>query len=115
METEEIGFDYDAELEGGVVDGRKLAGQMMVDAWRLLIPYAKDCPACAWKMFGGLSTDAIGSAEGEWEQRGKIPSIRFWRKGIEDRYAAFEAHRIRTEEITKGLLARAGGEHECGG
>ncbi len=122
MEKVEMALDYEVDVDGTVVDGRLLAAQLIVDAWRLLIPYAKNCPACTGKLFEVLANDALAEAEDKWRESGKADDIRLVRKGAEAGMAeAFEAHRLKTEEITKGFLARApsapwhsGPDDECG-
>ena len=54
-----IELGYDAIVDGDVVDGRELASELIVDAWRLLIPYAKECPACAGQMLAALMGEVI--------------------------------------------------------
>lgn len=104
MNETELSFDYDVELDGGVVDGRKLAAQMVVDAWRLLLPYVKGCPGCAENMLGTLAAREIEKVVTGKDWKAKDPSIRFWGKDIRDREAAFKAHLERTATDSAALL-----------
>ena len=104
MDTTEVSFDYEAKIEGGVVDGRELAAEMLSDAWRLLLPYVKGCPACVENMLVSLAAREIGKVIGGEEWKTKDPSIRFWDKNVTDREAAFRAHLERTAGATATLL-----------
>lgn len=104
MNETELAFDYTVELDGGVVDGRKLAAQMVGDAWRMLLPYVKDCPACAENMLGALLAGEIEKVVTGEDWKTKVPAIRFWDKNVTDREAAFDAHVERTSGATAALL-----------
>lgn len=107
-----IELGYDAVMDGDVVDGRELASELIVDAWRLLIPYAKECPACTGSMLAALMNEVIPKAEAEWERLGKAPSLQFWKVGVAERPEEFEAHMQRTEAFTRRLLkAKDGHKH----
>ncbi len=99
-----IELGYDAIVDGDVVDGRELASELIVDAWRLLIPYAKECPACAGQMLAALMGEVIPKAEAEWKRLGKAPSLQFWKAGAAERPEELEAHIKRTEAFTRRLL-----------
>src|SRR5215468_10310112 len=53
-------FRYEASPDRhGVIDGRELAAKLMEDAFSLLVPYAKNCRACAISLFTGLGDRVI--------------------------------------------------------
>jgi hypothetical protein len=49
-------FTYHVEPdENGVFDGRELARQLIGNAYRLLVPYVKACPACTDSLFSAIA------------------------------------------------------------
>ena len=111
MQTRVLSFDYEARIEGGAVDGRELAAEMIAGAWKLLLPYAKGCPACAENMLEALAAREIGKMTESESWKKKDPAMRFWDRGVEDRESAWTAHIDRTKEATMAVLKAPHGNH----
>jgi hypothetical protein len=97
----ELGYDSVPD-EFGIHDGRRLARQLVADAYRLLIPYANACPTCTADLLQVISAQ-VASEVGE---KG-MTSIVFWdaRRGL-DKAAAAASHlrmaHARTAEMLVG-------------
>lgn len=105
MKKAGLAMDYEVAVDETVIDGRQLAVQLIVDAWKLLIPYTKECPACAEKMFTVLANDALDAELATWKRSGRAGGIRLFHQCKEDdQETAFEAHRLRTENVTREIL-----------
>lgn len=64
--------------EFGVIDGRKLAQELISAAYQILVPYVRGCPACADNLFSGIANQAIeelpcGRPENRWSTRWSLP------------------------------------------
>jgi hypothetical protein len=100
----ELGYESDPD-EFGIHDGRKLARQLIADAYRLLIPYVNACPTCAEELLRALS----GQVAKEVGEKG-MTSIVFWdaQRGL-DKASATATHlrnaHARTAEMLVGAAA----------
>jgi hypothetical protein len=64
-------FTYRVEPdEHGVFDGRELARQMIGNAYRLLVPYVRACPACADNLFSAIANRTIEELHREPAEKG---------------------------------------------
>ena len=97
----ELGYDSDPD-EFGIHDGRELARQLIADAYRLLIPYANACPACAGDLLRAVSERVAAEISDK-----DMTSIVFWdaRRGLEKATAAachLRTAHARTAEMLVG-------------
>jgi hypothetical protein len=101
----ELGYVSDHD-EYGVHDGRKLARQLIADAYKMLIPYAA-CPQCADALFAAISGQAI-----EAIRRDGMQSIVLWdrKPGLEKPTAA--AAHLRSAQAHTAELLVAMPKHE---
>ena len=99
-----ITFDYEATPdEDGVIDGRKLALELMRDAFSLLVPYAKGCRRCVVSLFIGVGNHAIAGELAERPLLGRMCSTKG--ETEEERTANFNLHREKNKPDTLELLA----------
>jgi hypothetical protein len=98
----ELGYESNPD-EFGVHDGRKLARQLIADAYRLLIPYANACPTCAEELLRTLS----GQVAKEVSEKG-MTSIVFWdaQRGL-DKASAAATHLRNAQARTAEMLVGA--------
>jgi hypothetical protein len=95
----ELGYVSEHD-EYGIHDGRKLARQLIADAYKMLIPYANACPHCAEDLFAAVSGQAIEAIRREGMQ-----SIVLWdRKPGLDKPTATAAHLRSAQAHTAELL-----------
>jgi hypothetical protein len=103
--------------EHGVFDGRELARQLIGNAYRLLVPYVKACPACSDTLFSAIANRTIEEIHQDAREKGgKLAgSIMSARTG-EERTAGEKAHFEEATAATIQLLREATGEepHEHG-
>jgi hypothetical protein len=95
----EWGYNIEPD-EHGVFDGHRLARQLIIDAYRLLMPYVNACPACSDALFTVTANEAIAQIH-EDEVTGYVMAAG---ASAEQKAAHFEEAKARTKE----LLARAG-------
>ena len=95
----------------GVFDGREMARQLIGNAYRLLVPYVRACPACSDNLFSAIANktiEDIHQADRE-EGKGLAGSIMSTRTG-EERTAGEKAHLDAATAATMQLLREATGE-----
>jgi hypothetical protein len=104
--------------EHGVFDGREMARQLIGNAYRLLVPYVKACPACSDNLFSAIANKTIEDIHQADREDGKglAGSIMSTRTG-EERAAGEKAHFEEATAATIQLLREATGEepHDHGG
>ena len=102
----ELGYVSDHD-QYGVHDGRRLARQLIADAYKLLIPYGRACPLCVDGLFAALSAQAI-----ETIRKDGMQSIVLWdaKPGL-DKPTASAAH-LRTALAQTAELLVAVPKHE---
>src|SRR5262245_27726108 len=104
MPTVPFELTYNVTMdESGVCDGRDLAEGLIRDAYKLLVPYAKTCPACSDALFTAIANSVIEDLQGT----GKLTGTTFV-SGEEDKRGRFDAHRDATQDKTDRLLRSVG-------
>lgn len=96
----ELSFQIDPD-ENDIIDGRDLARAMVQTAYRLLIPYVNDCPACSDALFTAVANDAIEEIHQDG-QRGRIMNV----QGEDPGGVRWQRHRAASEDFTQMLLGR---------
>ena len=99
--------------EHGVFDGRDMARQLIGNAYRLLVPYVRACPACSDNLFSAIANKTIEEIhQADHEEGGKTRldgSIMSNRTG-DERAAGEKAHFQAASTATAQLLREATGE-----
>jgi hypothetical protein len=72
----ELSYDIDAD-ENGMFDGRKLARQLIGDAFRLLVPYVHSCPGCTDALFTVIANDIMGELHEQSRESGQLQGFMF--------------------------------------
>ena len=86
--------------EYGIFDGRDLARDLINDAVKLLLPYAKGCPACTDDLFSVIANEVLAQTHSE-NNHGNTPYaglVMGAHSNLKERDEAFDAHRHHTEE-----------------
>ncbi|WP_152048843.1 hypothetical protein [Aureimonas psammosilenae] len=98
-------FDVDVDQDL-VVDGRSHAADLIERAYRLLMPYVNDCPACSDQMFSIIANQVIATIQVE-EVSGVVKFL-----GEEaDFQAAAAAHIERQQASTVRMLGTTQTHH----
>ena|SRR5438874_351488 len=103
-------FTYHVEPdEHGVFDGRELARQLIGNAYRLLVPYVKACPACADSLFSAIANRTIEELHQEAREKGTIGGFSMSARTGDERQAGVDAHLKSATAATAQLLREATG------
>lgn len=94
--------------EHGVYDGKELARELIMDAYRLLAPYVNACPDCADNLFSVIANEAIEEIHRQ-KNNGKVPGIVMALPSAGDE--AKRAHYLAEEASTIALLEKAKNYH----
>jgi hypothetical protein len=106
-------FTYNVEPdEHGVFDGRELARQLIGNAYRLLVPYVRACPACADNLFSAIANRTIEELHQEARNKGKLAGFSTSARTGGDREAGITAHLDAATPETIKLLREVGELHE---
>ena len=91
----------------GVVSGMDLAREMIMDAYRLLAPYAGVCPACADDLFTCIANEAIENLHARRRATGIFPTMVLTvGETAETRRERFDAHLEAQRPTVRDLLAK---------
>jgi hypothetical protein len=106
-------FTYHVEPdENGVFDGRELARQLIGNAYRLLVPYVKACPACADALFSVIANRTIEELHQEAREKGSMGGFSMSARTGDERQPGVDAHLEAATPATIDLLREAGAMHE---
>ena len=123
QEEQELAFDYLVKTDdNGMVDGRRLAKEMIADAFKLLAPYGYPCIGCTSTIFNQICNEVLADMDRGQKENGNLPTLYFCMKdhgGKDQQNAVFLEHveQVRAEiknDIRAGRLA-ACHEHGEGG
>ena len=95
----ELTYDIKPD-EHGVIDGRQLASELIADAYKLLMPYAQDCPACANALFTVIANAEIDA----WKHSTTQKSMLFSGLYDGDAEEGVRRHLAETEAGTQCLI-----------
>ena len=101
----EITFPTETDAEG-IVDGRKLAGELVRTALNSLALYADGCPICTYQLFSSIAFDMV-----EETNRTGTFEASVYRPGLPWSDEALERHLAAAKASTKALLDRQGHHH----
>jgi hypothetical protein len=102
--------------EHGVFDGREMARQLIGNAYRLLVPYVRACPACTDSLFSAIANRTIEEIHQADREEGKLAGQIMSTRTGEERTAGEKAHLEAATAATLELLREATGAepHEHG-
>ena len=101
----ELTFPVETDAEG-IVDGRKLAGELVRTAINTLAPYADGCPICTYKLFSSIAFDMVE----EINRTGTFDAS-VYRPGLPWCDEALERHLAAAKGSTVALLDSQGHHH----
>ena len=98
----ELTFPVETDAEG-IVDGRKLAGELVRTAINSLAPYAEGCPICTYKLFSSIAFDMV-----EEVNRTGTFEASVYRPGLPWCDEALERHLAAAKASTDGIARQQG-------
>ena len=105
---EVIELEFSSRMDrDGVFDGRELAGALVQEAYRMLLPYVGECPACAETLFGVVADRALAEITGKVMRAGSGYATKTFQDSDmtqEQAAFAFEQHRRETQHETDALM-----------
>jgi hypothetical protein len=105
--------------EHGVFDGREMVRQLIGNAYRLLVPYVKACPACSDNLFSAIANRTIEEIHQDAREKGgrlagSIMSARTGKERAAGEKAHFEAATAATLELLREATGAEPHEHGDG-
>ncbi len=82
-----------------------MAKQLINDAYKLLVPYAKACPACSDHLFTAVVDEVLNDIHGEAEEKDSLSALALYLiESGEEKKRAMEKHLERHQARTVQLL-----------